>query len=94
MTATTTATTSLDTPASTSSTGRYLYMPADQILDALGALRTEIAVDARLRTVETSLAALTATVAASSRPPVWPQILSALVGVGGVLVAFAALVGR
>lgn len=88
----TATTTSADTPNATS--GRYLYMPADQILDALGALRTEIAVDARLRTVEMSLAALTATVAASSRPPVWPQILSALVGVGGVLVAFAALLNH
>lgn len=89
-----TATTTPSTDTPTAPSGRYLYMPADQILDALGALRTEIAVDARLRTVETSLAALTATVAASSRPPVWPQILSALVGVGGVLVAFAALLNH
>lgn len=64
------------------------------VADALARLEASIALDSRLRTVESSLAALNATVAAGSRPPVWPAILSAVVGVGAVMVAFAALLAR
>lgn len=64
------------------------------VADALARLEASIALDGRLRTVENNLAALTATVQAGSRPPVWPAVMSAVVGVGGVLVAFAALLVR
>lgn len=61
------------------------------IIEALGALRAEIGLDTRLRTVETSLASLAATVTMGAKPPVWPTVMSSLVSAGALLVAFAAL---
>lgn len=64
---------------------------APEIVTALAELKAEIAVDARLRSVETSLAAMQATIQAGNRPPVWPAVLSSVVAVVSAVVALAAL---
>ena len=61
------------------------------LVEALHALRAEIGLDGRMRHLETQMAALEATVRISSRPSMWPQIVSSIGGLAGVLVAFTAL---
>lgn len=64
------------------------------VADAIARLEASIALDSRLRTLEQAVAALNATVTAASRPAQWPAVLSAIVGVGGVLLAFTTVIGK
>lgn len=57
-----------------------------------GEVRGELRHEERLRHLEQSMAGIQATLTAAARPPFWPQVLGAILGVGGLTIALITLV--
>lgn len=57
-----------------------------------GEVRGELRHEERLRHLEQSMAGIQATLTAAARPPFWPQVVGAILGVGGTLIALVTLV--